>query len=199
MPSPLSISRTLLLIGIQISNIGSIAILWLVYMGFITEAFLVLSAVLSFFALLVVPIVVSCGGVSEMGNTRYLIIFGALCLLNLPSCVTLPFRAVQNHATALCRDLSESGDCTLAHVLIGFHYTSVIFATIGFVITYIDRRAGSVPKVSPRYLNAQVANSPFTTFQYPQGVEFKNVKVFTGLPARNARQAYGERSNGNTV
>jgi hypothetical protein len=163
-----------------------------------------------------------------MGNTRYLIIFGAVCLLNFrmsldcaaciccsdassASCVTLPFRAFQNHATALCQDLSESGDCTLAHFLIGFHYTSVIFgmfgesccsmplahfhlAIIGFVITYIDRRAGCAPKVSPQYSNAQVANSPFTTFQYPQGVEFKNVKVF-----RNARQAYGERSTGNPV
>jgi hypothetical protein len=168
-----------------------------------------------------------------MGNTRYLIIFGTLCLLDLrtspdcaactccsdassASCITLPFRAVQNNATALCQDLSESGNCTLAYVLIGFHYTSVIFgmfgesccsmplahfhlAIIGFVITYIDRRASSAPKVSPQYLNAQLANSPFTTFQYPPGVEFKNVKVFTGLPARNARQAYGERSNGNPV
>ncbi|KIK42481.1 hypothetical protein CY34DRAFT_804909 [Suillus luteus UH-Slu-Lm8-n1] len=67
-------------------------------------------------------------------------------------------------------------------------------AIIGFVITYIDRRAGSAPKVLPRYPNARVANSPFTTFQYLQGVEFKNVKVF-----RNAGQAYGERSNGNPV
>ncbi|KAG1758778.1 hypothetical protein EDD22DRAFT_956535 [Suillus occidentalis] len=86
-------------VGIQISNIGSIAILWLVYMGYITEE----------------------------------------------SCV-LPFRAVQNHATALCRDLSGSGDCTLAHVLTGLYYTSFGFAIIGFVITYIDRRAGSAPK-----------------------------------------------------
>ncbi|KAG2747414.1 hypothetical protein P692DRAFT_20835068 [Suillus brevipes Sb2] len=193
-PSPLFISRMLLLIGIQISNIGSIKILWPVYLKYITEAFLVLSAVLGLLALFVVPAVICCGGISEMGNTRYLIIFGAVCLLNFPSCVTLPFRAFQNHATALCQDLSESGDCTLAHFLIGFHYTSVIFAIIGFVITYIDRRAGCAPKVSPQYSNAQVANSPFTTFQYPQGVEFKNVKVF-----RNARQAYGERSTGNPV
>ncbi|KAG1723315.1 hypothetical protein EDD22DRAFT_934466, partial [Suillus occidentalis] len=91
----------------------------------------------------------------------YLIIFGTLCLLYLPSCVTLPFRAVQNHATAPCRDLSESGDCTLAHVLIGFYYTSFVFAII------------ASPKVLPRYPNARVANSPFTTFQYPQGVEFQ--------------------------
>jgi hypothetical protein len=94
MHSPLSVSRALLLCtlvmlcsshtrrslifffqdGIYISNIGSIAILWPVYMGFITEskcfqssfivhahqfasAFLVLSAVLSVFALSVFPIV----------------------------------------------------------------------------------------------------------------------------------------------
>jgi hypothetical protein len=61
-------------VGIQISNIGSIAILWLVYMGYITEgkcfqssfilhahqftsAFLVLSAGLSICALSVFPIV----------------------------------------------------------------------------------------------------------------------------------------------
>jgi hypothetical protein len=61
-------------VGIQISNIESIAILWLVYMGYITEgkrfqssfilhahqfasAFLVLSAVLSICALSVFPIV----------------------------------------------------------------------------------------------------------------------------------------------
>ncbi|KIK33799.1 hypothetical protein CY34DRAFT_813368, partial [Suillus luteus UH-Slu-Lm8-n1] len=44
-------------VGIQISNIGSIAILWLVYMWYITEAFLVLSAVLSICALSVFPIV----------------------------------------------------------------------------------------------------------------------------------------------
>jgi hypothetical protein len=61
-------------VGIYISNIGSIAILWMVYMGFITErkcfqssciphahqfasAFLVLSAVLSIFALSVFPVV----------------------------------------------------------------------------------------------------------------------------------------------
>ncbi|KIK44044.1 hypothetical protein CY34DRAFT_803179 [Suillus luteus UH-Slu-Lm8-n1] len=67
-------------------------------------------------------------------------------------------------------------------------------AIIGFVITYIDRRASSAPKGLPRYPNARVADSPFTTFQYPQGVEFKNVKVF-----RNARQPYGESSNGNPV
>ncbi|KIK44024.1 hypothetical protein CY34DRAFT_803158, partial [Suillus luteus UH-Slu-Lm8-n1] len=95
--------------GIYISNIGSIAISWPVYMGFITEAFLVFSAVLSVLALSVFPIV-TCGRISEIGNTRYLIIFAALCLFNIPSCVTLPFRAVQNHATALCRDLSESDD-----------------------------------------------------------------------------------------
>ncbi|KAG1771768.1 hypothetical protein EDD22DRAFT_862477, partial [Suillus occidentalis] len=104
-----------------------------------------------------------------IGNTRYLIIFAALCLFNISSCVTLPFRAVQNHGTALCRDLSESGDCKSAHVLIGFYYTSFVFAIIGFVITYIDRCAGSAPKVLPRYPNARVTNSPFTTFQYPQG------------------------------
>ncbi|KAG1758661.1 hypothetical protein EDD22DRAFT_909454, partial [Suillus occidentalis] len=118
----------------------------------------------------------TCGRISEIGNTRYLIIFAALCLFNIPSCVTHAIRAVQNHATALCRDLSESGDCKLAHVLMGFYYMSFVFAIIGFVITYINRRAGSAPKVLPRYPNARVANSPLTTFQYPQGVEFKNAK-----------------------
>ncbi|KIK36867.1 hypothetical protein CY34DRAFT_810887, partial [Suillus luteus UH-Slu-Lm8-n1] len=50
------------------------------------------------------------------------------------------------------------------HVLIGFYYTSFVFAIIGLVVTYIDRHAGSAPKVLPRYPNARVANSPFTTF-----------------------------------
>lgn len=193
MHSPLSVSRALLLYGIYISNIGLIAILWPVYMGFITETFLVLSAVLSVFALSVFPIV-TCGRISEIGNTRYLIIFGALCLLNIPSCITLTFRAVQDHATALCQDLSESDDCTLTHVFIGFYYTSVIFAIIGFVITYIDRRAGSAPKVSPQYPNARVAGPPFgvAAFQYPQDVELENVNVITELPTRMAKQAHAE-------
>jgi hypothetical protein len=170
----------------------------------------------------------TCGRISEIGNTRYLIIFGALCLLNLrtsldcaactycsdalsASCITLTFRAVQNHATALCQDLSESDDCTSTHVLIGFYYTSMIFgmfgescysmpvahfhlAIIGFVITYIDRRAGSAPKVSPQYPNARAAGPPFgvAAFQYPQDVELENVNVITELPARMAKQVHAE-------
>ncbi|KAG2750296.1 hypothetical protein P692DRAFT_20921377 [Suillus brevipes Sb2] len=198
MHSPLSISRALLLYGIYISNIGSIAILWPVYMGFITETFLVLSAVLSICALSVFPIV-TCGRISEIGNTRYLIIFGALCLLNLPSCITLTFRAVQDHATALCQDLSESDDCASTHVLIESCYSTPVahfhLATIGFVITYIDRRAGSVPQVLPYYPNARAAGPPFgvAAFQYPQDVELENVNVNHGTSSQKGEAgAYRE-------
>jgi len=177
----------------------------------------------------------TCGRISEIGNTRYLIIFGALCLLGIrtspdcaactcysnsssASCITLTFRAVQDHATALCQDLSESDDCTLAHVFIGFYYTSVIFgmfgescysmpvahfhlAIIGFAITYIDRRAGSAPEVLPHYPNARATGPPFgvTAFQYPQDVELENVNVITELPARKAKQAHAERSSESPV
>ncbi|KIK33115.1 hypothetical protein CY34DRAFT_18582 [Suillus luteus UH-Slu-Lm8-n1] len=169
-------------------------------MGFITESFLVLSAVLSVLALSVFPIV-TCGRISEIGNTTYLIIFGALCLLNIPSCITLTFRAVQGHATALCQDLSESDDCTLAHVFIGFYYTSVILAIIGFVITCINRRAGSAPEVLPHYPNARATGPPFgvAAFQYPQDVELENVNVITELPARKAKLAHAERSSESPV
>jgi hypothetical protein len=77
----------------------------------------------------------------------------------------------------------------------------VHLAIIGFVITYIDRRAGRAPKVSPRYPNARAAGPSFrvAAFQYPQDVEMDNVELFTALPTRKARQAYAERSNGSPV
>ncbi|KAG2036449.1 hypothetical protein BDR03DRAFT_959577 [Suillus americanus] len=189
MLSPLTISRGLLLLGIYICNIESIVILRLVIDAHTVGAFVVLAAVSSIFALLVFPVTLCCKRqpAAEVSNTRYLITFGALCLLDLPSCITLLFRAQQNNATALCYDLSQSGGCTVANVLIGCYYTSVVLAIIGFVITYIDRRSG-IPKVSPRYPNAQVATSHFAAFQYPQDVELE--KMPTELPTGKAKQVH---------
>ncbi|KAG1847932.1 hypothetical protein F4604DRAFT_1814048 [Suillus subluteus] len=207
MPSLLAVSRGLLLLSIYICNIESIVILRLVINAHtvggkcfkssfnphahqFTSAFVVLAAVSSVFALLIFPVTLCYKrqAQAEVSNTRYLIAFGALCLLDLPSCITLPFRAHQNNATALCHDLSQSGGCTVANVLIGCYYTSVILAIIGFVITYIDRRSG-IPKVSPRYPNAQAASSHFT-FQYPQDVESRNMP--TELPTGKAKQAHAD-------
>ncbi|KAG1855712.1 hypothetical protein DFJ58DRAFT_349103 [Suillus subalutaceus] len=190
MPSLLAVSRGLLLLSIYICNIESIVILRLVINAHTVGAFVVLAAVSSVFALLVFPVTLCYKrqAEAEVSNTRYLIAFSALCLLDLPSCITLPFRAHQNNATALCQDLSQSGGCTVANVLIGCYYTSVILAIIGFVITYIDRRSG-IPKVSPPYPNAQAASSHFT-FQYPQDVESRNMP--TELPTGKAKQAHAD-------
>lgn len=148
----------------------------------------VLAAVSSVFALLVFPVVLACKRQTKVSNTRYLITFGALCLLDLPSCITLPFRARQNNATALCQDLSQSGGCTIAIVLIGCYYASAISAIVGFVITCIDRHRG-IPKVSPRDPNARTASS-YSASQYSQDLELESVPV--GLPTGNAEQAHTE-------
>lgn len=189
MPSPFAVSRALLLLGIYICNIGSIVILRQMIFAPTAGAFVILAAMLSIFALLVFPVTLYCKRQAEVSNTRYLITFGALCLLDLPSCITLSFRAHQNNATALCRDLSQSGDCTMANILICCYYTSVILAIIGFVITFVDRRSG-IPKVSPQYPNAQAASSHFSAFQYPQDVELGNLP--TKLPTGKANQADAE-------
>ncbi|KAG2079148.1 hypothetical protein BDR04DRAFT_1226252 [Suillus decipiens] len=188
MPSLFTISCVLLLLGIYICNIGSIVILRQIIFAYTAGTFVVLAAVSSVFALLVFPAVLACKRQTEVSNTRYLITFGALCLLGLPSCITLSFRARQNNATALCQDLSQSGDCTIAIVLIGCYYASAISAIVGLVITYIDRHRG-IPKVSPQYPNAQAA-SLYSASQYSQDVELQNMPV--RLPTGNAEQAHTE-------
>ncbi|KAG1730753.1 hypothetical protein EDB19DRAFT_1912793 [Suillus lakei] len=160
MPSPLAVSRGLLLFGICICNIESIVILRLVIFAHTAGPFEILAAVSSTLALLVFPITLCCKRHAEASNTRNLITFGALWLLDLPSCITLTIHARQNNATALCHDLSQSGDCTMANILIGCYYASVIFAIIGFAIAYIDKHPG-IPKVSLRYPITQAASSPF--------------------------------------
>lgn len=189
MPSPFAVSRGLLLLGLYICNIESVVILRLVIVAQNAGTFVVIAAVSSIFALLVFPVALCCKRQAEVSNTRYLITFGAVCLLDLPSCITLSFRARQDNASALCHDLSQFSDCTMGNVLIGCYYTSVIFAIIVLIITYIDRRFG-IPKISPQYPNAQAASSRVAAFQYPQDVELENMP--TELPTGNAKQAHAE-------
>ncbi|KAG1777450.1 hypothetical protein EV702DRAFT_1197047 [Suillus placidus] len=189
MPSPFAVSCGLLLLGIYICNIALIAILRLVIVAPTAGTFVVIAAVSSIFALLVFPVALCCKRQAEVSNTRYLITFGTLCLLDLPSCITLSFRARQDNTSALCHDLSQSSDCTMGNVLIGCYYMSVIFAIIGFMVTYIDRRF-SIPNISPQYPNAQAASLRVAAFQYPQDMELENVPA--ELPTGKAKQAHAE-------
>ncbi|KIK36270.1 hypothetical protein CY34DRAFT_531864 [Suillus luteus UH-Slu-Lm8-n1] len=202
MASPISIVRALLLFGIYISNIVAVVILRLLIFASTTRISVILSAVSSILTLLVIPVVLIGGRLPErfpeISNTRYLIAFVVLGVLDLPSCITLPLRARQDNGTALCQDLSQSSDCTSAHVLIGCYYTAVIFAFIALVITCIERLTGSAPKVSPRYPIVREAGSPFAVIQYPAHDVDLDI-LFTEIPTRKAKQAYAVRSNQSPV
>ncbi|KAG1754220.1 hypothetical protein EDB19DRAFT_1665324 [Suillus lakei] len=153
------------------------------------SAFEVLAAASSILALSVFPISFSFlyfRRHAKASNTRNLITFGALWLSDLTSCIILTVHARRDNATALCHDLSQSGDCTMANALLATYYMSVIFAIIGFVIAYIDKRPG-IAKVSPRYPITKAASSQFGALQYPLDVEMEN--VYAEPPVRNAKRA----------
>ncbi|KAG2079160.1 hypothetical protein BDR04DRAFT_1226260 [Suillus decipiens] len=180
---PFGISRGLLFLAIYICNVGSIVILrntlyYFIIVPYPAAAIVILASVSSLLALSVFPLVITCLAQNPIHNTVYLIFFGALCILHFPSCITLPVRARQDNATALCQDLMESDDCAGSIVLICLYYASAILSIICFVVTYIDRRA-RIPQVFPRYPNAQTASSHFqvAAIRYPQDIELGNVPV----------------------
>lgn len=187
MPFPFALSRGLLLLAIGICNITSIVILRPVIVTHTAGPFEVIAAASSIVALLVFPITFSflyCRRHAEASNTRNIATFGTLWLSDITSCITLTVHARQNNATALCRDLSQSGDCTMANALLAVFYMAAIFALIGFVIACFDTHPG-ITKVSPRYPITKAASSRFAAFQYPLDVELEN--VYSEPPTRKAR------------
>ncbi|KAG2349356.1 hypothetical protein BDR05DRAFT_224621 [Suillus weaverae] len=195
MPFPFPLSRGLLLLAIGICNVTSIVILRPVIVAHTAGPFEVIAAASSILALLVIPITFSFlywKRHAESSNTRNLITFGALWLLDLTSCIILTVHARRNNATALCRDFSQSGDCTMANALLAVFYMSVIFAIIGFIVAYFDKHPG-ITKVSPRYPITKATSSRFAAFQYPLDVELENVysEPSSGT-AKHAKKAHTE-------
>lgn len=189
MPFPFALSRGLLLLAIGICNITSIVILRPVIVTHTAGLFEVIAFASSIVALLVFPITFSFlyyKRHGETSNTRNIATFGTLWLSDITSCITLTVHARQNNATALCRDLSQSGDCTMANALLAVFYMSAIFALIGFAFSCIDKRPG-ITKVSPRYPVSKAPSSSFTAFRYPLDVELDN--VYSEPPTRKARHA----------
>lgn len=193
MPFPFALSRGLLLLAIGICNITSIVILRPVIFAHTAGPFEVLAAASSILALLVFPITFSflyCRRHAEASNTRNLITFGVLCLSDLISCILLTVHARRDNVSALCRDLSQSGDCTMANALLAVFYMSVIFAIVGFVLACFDKRPG-ITKVSPRYPITKASSSHFTAYQYPLD-ELEG--VYSGPSSQNAKYAKKART-----
>ncbi|KAG2747444.1 hypothetical protein P692DRAFT_20737121 [Suillus brevipes Sb2] len=217
MPFPFALSRGLLLcapimlcsahtrhlliyffqVAIGICNITSIVILRPVIFAHTAGPFEVIAAASSILALLVFPITFSflyCRRHAEASNTRNLITFGVLCLSDLTSCILLTVHARRNNASALCRDLSQSGDCTMANALLAVFYMSVIFAIIGFVLACFDKRPG-ITKLSPRYPITKASSSHFAAFQYPlDELEGVYSDVYSGPSSQNAKYAKKART-----
>ncbi|KAG1843565.1 hypothetical protein DFJ58DRAFT_747831 [Suillus subalutaceus] len=187
MPFPFALSRGLLLLAIGICNIISIVILRPVIVTHTAGPFEVIAVASSIVALLVFPI----SRHAETSNTRNIATFGTLWLSDITSCITLTFHARQNNATALCHDLSKSGDCTMANALLAVFYMSAIFALIGFVFACFDKHPG-ITKVSPRYPITKAASSHFAAFQYPLDVELENVYSEPPRKAKHTKKAHDE-------
>lgn len=167
----------------------------------------------------------------EISNTRYLIAFSVLGLLDLrtspdcaactcysdissASCITLPLRARQDNGTALCQDLSQSGDCKLAHILILLYHKAVLcgmfgkscfflpvahfhLAFIAVVITSIERLTGGGPDVF--FARYPTVRSPFGVLPF-LGYNVELDVMFTELPARiGAKRANAARSTQSPV
>lgn len=196
---PLTIVRALLLLGIYLCNIAAVVILRLLIFASTTRISVILSAVSSILTMLVIPVVLIGGREKfpEISNTRYLIAFSVLGLLDLPSCITLPLRARQDNGTALCQDLSQSGDCKLAHILISLYHKAVLCAFIAVVITSIERLTGGGPDVF--FARYPTVRSPFGVLPF-LGYDVELDVMFTELPARiGAKRANAARSTQSPV
>lgn len=194
MPFPFALSRGLLLLAIGACNVTSIVILRPVIVGHTAGPFEVIAAVSSIAALLVFPITFAFlffRRHAEASNIRNLATFGALWLLDIIPCVLLTVHARRNNATALCHDLSQTGDCTMANALLAVFYMSSIFALIGFVFAYIDKHPG-ITKVSPRYPVTKAASSRFAAFQYPLDVELEDVYPEPPRKAKHTKRAHSQ-------
>ncbi|KAG2149171.1 hypothetical protein DEU56DRAFT_54045 [Suillus clintonianus] len=171
MPSPLVLSRYLLLFAIGICNIALIIILAHGFAAHTAGPFEVLATTAISIAVLI-PFIVflyrtKCRRTAESSSyTSNLVTFGALWLSESTSCIVLTFRARQNYATALCYDFYKSGGCIMANALLAVSYMSVIFAIVGFVIAYIDIHPGAA-RVSPRYPITKAPSSHFAALQHP--------------------------------
>lgn len=189
MPFPFALFRGLLLFAIGICNITSIVILRPVIVAHTAGPFEVMAFASNILALLVFPITFSflyCRRHAEASNTRNLITFGVLCLPDLTSCIILTVHERRNNASALCHDLAQSGNCTMANALLAVFYMSVIFAIIGFVFACFDRRPG-ITQVLPRYPANKATSSHYGAFRYPLDVELES--VHSEPPSRKAKRA----------
>ncbi|KAG1832725.1 hypothetical protein EV424DRAFT_1089124 [Suillus variegatus] len=176
MPFPFTLACRLLLLVIGICNVISIVILRPDIVARTAGPFEAVALASNIVALLVFLITFSflcCRRHAESSNTRNIATFGTLWLSDVTSCVLLTIHARQNHATALCHDLSQSGDCTMANVLLAIFYMASIFALVGLVLASCDKHPG-ITKVSPRYPITKAASSHFAAFQHPLDVELEN-------------------------
>ncbi|KAG2146952.1 uncharacterized protein EDB93DRAFT_458554 [Suillus bovinus] len=197
MPFPFALSRGLLLrtlimfcssrpirllnyffqVAIAACNVMSIVILRPVIVAHTAGPFELIAFASSIVALLVFPISFSFlyyKRYAESSNTRNIATFGTLWLSNITACILLTVHARRNNATALCHDLSQSGDCTMANALLAVFYMAAIFALTGSVLAHLDKHPG-IAKVSPRYPITKAASSHFAAFQHPLDVELENV------------------------
>ncbi|KAF9232978.1 hypothetical protein BU15DRAFT_66988 [Melanogaster broomeanus] len=193
MPFPFTLFRALILFVIIACNVSSTVLPIIAFREQTAGSFEILAIILSILSLVIITGCLShqfANRSEESSNTRNLGMFGSIWLLGIVAlAISLTFHTRQGGAVALCNDYVDvQNTCILANVQLAMAYVSPIFASVGFVISWIDKFPGVV-KVTPRYTITKAPSSHFAAHSYPLDDEMK----YTPQPSKRSKDSLASR------
>ncbi|KAF8553412.1 hypothetical protein OG21DRAFT_1497738 [Imleria badia] len=162
MPFPFALSRMILLFFIVITNAISAVLAAITFHEKTGGAFQALAICFDILSLLTVIgcLCYQCASRDEeVSNTRNLCLSGICGLFGIAASLTVHAR--QDGGMGICNDFANAGNpCVHAGAQICMAYVSPVLASVGFIISWIDKFPGAV-KVMPRYPITKAPSSHF--------------------------------------